>query len=309
LPVVVADPSDTWSHGVLTFNAVAGRFEGARTTLSECGPVKATIRSESAYGGSRVTQEFTLYRDLEYVDVQVTVDWHEQFAMLKLAFPLNLYLTTATYDIPYGTIERPANGEEEPGGAWIDLTGVARNDGRILGMSIANDAKYSYSVTEHTVNVTVLRSPIYAHHDPYKPVSGGTYTFTDQGRQRFRYRLLPHAGSWRDAGTVQRAAELNRALIPQIESCHPGPLPQENSFLSVSAPNVIVPVLKWAEDGRAFVLRCFETTGRRTQAVIHMPHWRRRIEAEFGPGELKTFVVPVDEAQPIRETDLIEWGE
>ena len=50
--------------------------------------------------------------------------------------------------------------------------------------------------------VTVLRSPIYAHHDPAAPEPGEPYSFIDQGIQRFRYALLPHADSWAQAGTV-----------------------------------------------------------------------------------------------------------
>ena len=61
--------------------------------------------------------------------MRVTVDWREQFKMLKLNFPLHLDLTTITYETPYGHIHRPANGEEEPGGSWVDITGIGRGNG------------------------------------------------------------------------------------------------------------------------------------------------------------------------------------
>jgi alpha-mannosidase len=38
-----------------------------------------------------------------------------------------------------------------------------------------------------------------------------------------------------------------------------------------------------------------------------MPHLGRTIEAEYAPGELKTFLVPLDADQPVREVNLIEW--
>ena len=40
----------------------------------------------------------------------------------------------------------------------------------------------------------------------------------DQGRQRFRVRLVPHAGDWRDAGVVRLAAELNQPPYAMLES-------------------------------------------------------------------------------------------
>jgi alpha-mannosidase len=274
--------------------------------LIEHGPVKSVIRVESAYGASHLIQDFTLYRDLERIDVHVAVDWHERFKALKLSFPLNLLFTSPTYEIPYGFIQRPANGEEEPGQSWIDLAGVGRTNGTLLGMSVLNDGKYSFDVKDYEINLTVLRSPIYAHHAPYEPQPGRHYTFQDQGLQRFTYSLLPHAGGWEDAGTVKRALELNQPLVVLPESFHPGPLPSRASHLTVDRENVVVAAMKCAEDGDDLILRCFETAGRATRATIHLPCWNRVIEADFRPSEIKTFRIPADGREPVRETNLLE---
>jgi len=305
--LVLADPSDTWSHGILRYDDVVGEFMACSVKRVEHGPVKTVIRVESEYGRSRLTQDFTVYRELDRIDVHVTVDWHERFTMLKLHFPLNLFLTTATYEIPYGTIQRPANGEEEPGQSWVDLTGVGRNNGALIGMSILNDGKYSFDVKEQEINLTVLRSPIYAHHTPYEPQEGRDYTFIDEGLQRFTYTLLPHRGSWESAGTVRRAAELNQPLIAQVESVHGGLLPQRDSYMSVDADNVVVTAVKRAEENDDLIVRCFEASGIATDAAIRFPKWNRTIEAHFKPGEIKTFRVPAEESAPVRETNLLEW--
>jgi alpha-mannosidase len=127
--------------------------------------------------------------------------------------------------------------------------------------------------------------------------------------QRFTYTLLPHDGSWEDAGTVQRAAELNSPLIAQVESFHPGSLPQQDSYLSADRPNIVVTSIKRAEDGEGTIVRCFETSGRWTQATISLPRWGRTIEACFNPGEIKTFHLPDDPNRPLKETNLVEWDE
>ena len=41
------------------------------------------------------------------VDVDNEIDWHETHVLLKAAFPLAAIGPFATYEIPYGTIERP----------------------------------------------------------------------------------------------------------------------------------------------------------------------------------------------------------
>jgi alpha-mannosidase len=262
----------------------------------------------SAYERSELVQDFTMYPGRAQVDVRVTADWHEQFKLLKLSFPINVFFSTATYEIPYGVIERPASGDEVPAQSWVDLTGVGRNKGDILGVSILNDGKYSFDVTEKVIRMTALRSPIYAHHDPYVPEAGEPYHFIDQGRQEFTYSILPHAGGWQQAGTVRRAAELNAPLIPQVESFHAGPLPKRSAFICVDSAAVNVTVLKRAEDGDDLILRCYETSGTQTDARLELPRLDRVIETRLRPGEIKTFRIPAQRDEPIRETDLIEWS-
>ncbi len=309
-PVVLDDPSDTWSHNVFKFDRVSGAFMAQSVKLIEHGPVKATIRVVSVYGASQLMQDFTLYAELAQIDVRVTVDWRERFKLLKLRFPLNLNFMQATYEIPYGHIVREANGEEEPGQHWLDVTGVSRDSGERYGLSILNDGKYSFDVNIRDIGLTVLRSPIYAHHDPLVPQSDGQYSFIDQGIQYFTYTLLPHVGGWEQAGTVRRAAELNQRPITLIGSPHPNAtLPQQLSFASVEPDNIVLTTLKRAEDNDDLIVRAYETHGAATRAIIQLPQWQRVIEADFRACEIKTFRVPRDAERPIVETNLLEWTE
>ncbi len=304
---VLEDHSDTWSHNVFRFDQEIGEFEARDVQLVEHGPVKSVIRVRSRYGASSLVQEFTMYPDLDQIDVHVTVDWREQFKALKLRFPLNLNHMQAVSEIPYGHIERFANGEEEPGQRWLDVSGSARDTGESYGLSVLNDGKYSFDVNIRDIGLTVLRSPIYAHHIPAEPEPDGHYRFIDQGIQRFTYMLLPHAGSWQEAGTVRRAAELNQKPTALVGTYHPqGKLPQCTSFVQVDRENVNVTVLKRAEDGEDLILRCYETAKEATTAMITLPEWRRMIEVKFGPCEIKTFRIPLDDDEPVQEVDLLE---
>jgi len=308
-PVVIEDRSDTWAHDVFHFTDVIGAFQAGSVKLVEHGPVKSVIRVRSSYGASTLVQDFAMYRELPQIEVRCTVDWHEHWKMLKLRFPLNFNFIKATYEIPYGHIERAVNGEEEPGQSWLDVSGVARGNDELYGLSLLNDGKYSFDVHNKTLSMTVLRSPIYAHHDPYVPDSDEHYVFIDQGVQHFRYTLLPHAGSWEGGGTVRRAAELNSPPVTVVETFHQGTLPQSDSFASADQPNIVVSALKQAEDGDDLVLRCYETDKLLTQATIRLPRWERVIEASFAPCEIKTFRIPRDSGRPVVETDLLEWTE
>src|SRR5919199_1558031 len=306
-PVVIEDSSDTWGHGVYHFQDEVGSFTATDVKLVEHGPVKSVLRVKSSYGASTLVHEFTMYRELPQNDVHVKLDWHEQFTELKLRFPVNLNFIRATYEIPYGHIERPTNGEEEPGLRWIDCSGIARVTELPYGLSLLNDGKYSFDIRGREMSLTVLRSPIYAHHIPAEPELDEEYTFIDQGLQHFTYTLLPHEGSWETARTVQRAAELNQPPVTLVESYHDGTLPLRASYLSVDRPNIIVSTLKQAEENDDTILRCYETDNAATEATIHLPAWNRTIHAKFGVCEIKTFRVPRNPELPVSETNLLEW--
>ncbi|NUK30263.1 alpha-mannosidase [Parageobacillus sp. VR-IP] len=308
-PVVMKDHSDTWSHNVLQFKDVIGEFKAKSVKLVEHGAVKSVIRVVSEYGKSILVQDFSLYKELNQIDVKATLNWQEKFKVLKLKFPVNIVFRKATYEIPYGHIVRECNGEEEPGQSWIDISGTHPLTGEMYGLSILNDSKYSFDIHDKEMSLTVVRSPIYAHHDPVVPEEDGHYSFIDQGIQTFMYTLLPHEGNWETAGTVKRAAELNQPPVTIIETYHKGTLPQKDSFLSVSADNIIVSVVKKAEDNDDLIVRAYETTNMETKAIITLPKWNRVIEATFKPSEIKTFRVPRDQAKPIVETNLLEWSE
>lgn len=306
-PAVIADDSDTWSHGVRRFDRAVGHFAAVRVCLLETGTVKATLRAISEYGRSRLIQDFTLYRDLNRIDVKVELDWREQFRLLKLLFPVNLRGFRPTYEIPYGHIVREADGDEEPGQSWVDYSGIAAADDSSYGISLLNDGKYSFSMDRHVLGLTVLRSPIYAHHEPVVPDPERQYSFMDQGVHRFGYALYPHAGGWERAGTVRQALEFNRPPVVVAETYHAGALPQRQSYLAIDADHIVACALKEAEDGGDLILRCRETIKKAGRATVRLPVWGRVFEAEFGPCEIKTFRVPKDPALPVTETDLTEW--
>ena len=298
--VVAGDRSDTWSHGVTHYGRGDASFEAQRVRLVENGPLRATIRAECARpsDGSRLVSEYTVHRDHERIDMRVTVDWRGRHEILKLRFPVAAERPIATWETSYGWIERPADGAERPGQRWVDVSG----DG--AGVSILNDGKYSSDVLGAEIGLTVLRSPIYAWHDPHVPDEDGVYPFIDQGLQTFVCAILPHGGDWRAAGTVRHAAELNAEPIVVLETAHDGPLPRAAAFVECDAASVDVWVLKRAEAGEALVLRAHESGGRPTRARISLPRWGVSWEADFAGRELKTFLAEPDGT--VRETDLLE---
>jgi alpha-mannosidase len=285
-----------------------------RVTLREEGPLRARLRVERQWRRSTMVEEFVLGHLADHVEVRVTIDWREQAHLLKVCFPTAVVDPVSTYEIPFGDIVQPTDGGENAGQSWVDISGTV--GGRAAGLAVVNDAKHGYDVSPGvpdgdtpSIGITAVRSPVYSWHDPRQLDPEAFYSYQDQGAQSFRYLLVPHQGDRRAADLPRRAAELGSAVRAMLESFHRGALPPWQSYLSDGGGQVMVTAVKGSEDGPGtpdLVVRAVETTGRPGRVRLELPLLGRAIEADFGPSQIRTFLVPVDGGE-VREVDLIEW--
>lgn len=263
---ILDDQSDTWGHGVLTFDKIIGQANIINLKITEKGPVRATLRVKYHFGNSDITQDFILYKDLDYLISKVTIDWHEKSKMLKIRFPINVSYPSVNYEIPYGMVRRQTDGKEEPGLRWVDITGNVSN-GEICGMTLVNNSKYSYDVKDNVLGLTVLRSPPFAHHDPEIINKQMDYEYIDQGYQVLTYALKPHRGKFRPCDAVKLSEIICNSTNAIIEHKHEGTLPKTISLVSVSKENIILKVLKESENEDGWITRLYETIGALTKCL------------------------------------------
>jgi alpha-mannosidase len=300
---VLDDPSDTWSHDVVSYSDEVGVFEGAELRVLENGPLRGRVRMRTHYGASSLRTDWILYAGNRTLEAWCSLDWHEHLKMLKLSFPVQVEEPRSTFETAFGHIERKTDGAENPGQRWIDLTG--KRAGQDYGLAVINDAKYGYSVLNNDMRISITRGAVYAHHHPAQLKPEGEYIWQDQGIQTFRMWLVPHAGSWQGAGIVRLAEEFTAPVPVLYQGIHGGSKPQSGSFLSVDAGNVVVTAIKKAEEGDDLILRCYETDGRGTTATLHLGFLERRWTGNFRPLEIKSLRIPLRGGE-VREVNLLE---
>ncbi|HWA94104.1 MAG TPA: glycoside hydrolase family 38 C-terminal domain-containing protein, partial [Terracidiphilus sp.] len=74
--------------------------------LVEKGPLEAVVRVTRTWQKSKFVQDIMLENGADQVNVVNDIDWHETHVLLKAAFPLAATSNMATYEVPYGAIER-----------------------------------------------------------------------------------------------------------------------------------------------------------------------------------------------------------
>ena len=128
-----------------------------------------------------------------------------------------------------------------------------------FGLSLLTDCKYGYEARDQMIGLTLLKGPMYPD-----PVS-------DLGEHTFTYSLYPHALGWREAGTIEAAADLNEPALVSTLSSHGGEMPPSSSFMLVDKPGVTLEAVKRAEEGSDIVVRLVERLGQNQTVRLRPP--------------------------------------
>ena len=274
---------DAWNIGL---TGVKYPWKVRRIEIAEQGPLRIVLRvvrdylkpGETKdfptfdYPNTFCTQDIILYSGVDRIDFKTDTDWWEEKTMLKVAFPVTVSDTVATYEIPYGEIARSTQMNtswqkakvEVPAERWADVS----NSG--YGISLLNKSKCGYDIKGNVLRLSLLRSPKWP--DPT----------ADRGKHSIEYSLYPHQGTWRDGNTVRRAYEYNNDLIGYAGSGHKGKLPVTQSFVQLTPSNLVLTTIKKAEDSDAWIYQWYDAGRQEAEAVLTMPRVPRKVmESNF----------------------------
>lgn len=237
---------------------VENLLENAEVSLLVTGPVMETIRVKHKFNKSTITQDISIYKEISRIDFTNRIDWqevanhHTQAPMLKASFTPILSKTKASFEIPFGYIERVGDGREMPALQWVD---ISDNE---YGLSLLSDTKYGFNVKGNTLRMTMVRTG-------YEPDPA-----PDKREHNFKYALYPHKGSWKDADTPRKGYEFNHPFISLIVSPGKGNLPPNKSFIKIEPSGVVMSSFKKAEDSDDFILRVYESKGKKVRVNIRL---------------------------------------
>ncbi|MEP7241538.1 MAG: glycoside hydrolase family 38 C-terminal domain-containing protein, partial [Devosia sp.] len=243
-------------------------------------PHRAAIEVRRRWRHSRITQTYVLWSNSLRLDIETTIDWHDRRVFLRTLTPVAVRAERATFECANGVVTRPTHQNtswdqamfEAAAHRLIDLSEAG------FGVALLNNGKYGHSVHGNTLGMSLLRSPVYP--DP----------LADEGEQHFTYALMPHAGSWHEAGVREEADDLNQPLLTvPVDGLAAGSI-QPLDFVNGAALSALKP----AEDGNGLILRVYEPAGGRGPVMFTPP-----------PGWQATAVTILEEPDPRGERDAI----
>uniref|UniRef100_A0A6Q2XDK7 alpha-mannosidase n=1 Tax=Esox lucius TaxID=8010 RepID=A0A6Q2XDK7_ESOLU len=206
---------------------------------------------------STITQEIILDAMCPYIKFKTQVEWFESHKFLKVEFPVRVRSPEATYEIQFGHLQRPTHRNtswdwarfEVWGHKWADLSEHG------FGVSLLNDCKYGYSIHRNVMTLSLLRA------------TKAPDANADMGSHQFTYAIMPHKGTFQEAGVIQCAYNLNYPL--RLIDHAPGSNTAVWSAFSVSTAAVILETIKQAEDRKdALLVRLYESHGGSVSASL-----------------------------------------
>lgn len=265
--------------------------------LVENGNLRAVVRFNYKYMNTTINQDMVVYKYDRRIDFVTNVDWREQKQLLKVAFPVDVRSTMATYDVQFGNVKRPTHWNtswdmarfETVAQQWVDLSQ------RDYGVSLLNNCKYGHDIKDNVIRLTLLKSA--THPDPVQ----------DQGEQNFTYSLLPHTGDFVEGSTVKKAYELNQPLTYINGSIKED---VKTKMFNFNDAYILVDAIKKSEDEDMVVLRFHEYSGSKQNVKISSDYnivaWQEtnlmekpledlrnesEINLELTPYEIKTVMI------------------
>lgn len=241
------------------------------TTYAVAGPVMTRVISVGDVAStSLAVREVAAIPALGRIEFDTTLFWTDVNKNLYVRFPFEAKTgASITNGVPYGYTVRGAG--HQPVLGWATW-GTSR-----LGVSVLNRALFDHDFSRvpgaigedggdpQLLDVTLLHSISRAVFGDFASES-----MKQQGVHKYRYALVPHHGTWREAQTPRRAHEFGAPPIAVEAPAQAGTLPPRRSYLALNpASDAIVTVFQ--RDGSDVVARLYDTTGRVASHTLSFP--------------------------------------
>ena len=165
--------------------------------LVEQGPLVARVVLRSSIESSSLRMDVLLRADSPAVELQMTIDWHQNHELLRMVCPLSRSAVRWAADTSGGVIERPAVALtpmeqarwEVPVISWLASEATAPGG----GLGVLLDGPQGVDAGAHHLGISLLRGPTWP--DPS----------ADRRLHRHRLALMPVSRGWYLDGLAQSA--------------------------------------------------------------------------------------------------------
>lgn len=244
----------------------------------EDGTVRTKVQAFFSYKRSVAVVEYTLPKNGIYIDVDILMYSNEPNKMIK--YRIDTKLSGKPYgDTAFGC-EELYNDEREC--VYHKWCGIKEDENRIY---VVNRGIYGGSFTRNTINLSLLRTPMYSAHPINQRQIAPHDRFIkhiDMGERQFSFRITTEQNIAREAQIYNEA--------PQLLSFFPsGNGMKKESIVTIDNPNIILSSCK--KGGDNYELTLFNTLDSEVDAKITLHLQNQEEKLHFLNYELLTLCI------------------
>ncbi|KAA1467023.1 hypothetical protein DENSPDRAFT_876986 [Dentipellis sp. KUC8613] len=240
------------------------------------GPLRGSVLTQVKYGKSTINITISLdaipathkkdSRPLFTFDADV--DWHERHEFLKFELPLDIHSDVATYETPFGHVQRPTHRNTTWDAAKFEVCGHKYADLSEFGYGVAilSESKYGFSCLGNVLRISLLRAATAPDAEQ------------DQGKHEFSWAVMPHQGHFLESDVPIAGQLFNSPLhmrfIPDGSAA--AQVAPRAPFTLSGAKNVFLETIKRGDldddtkGRRTVVLRLYEAYGGHALVKLHV---------------------------------------
>ncbi|MBS5956748.1 MAG: alpha-mannosidase [Clostridiales bacterium] len=244
---------DAWEMSSFYKEQPIALLEPVEIRVVEEGPLMAALEVKRMLHHSPMTQRIQLSSHSRRLDFVTEVDWRETHKLLKAEFPVNIRTSEAIQEIQFGYVKRPTHQNRRYDADRFEVCNhrytALSEPGRTA--AVLNDCKYGISTSGNSMELTLLKAPVWPDMYADKEIHQFTYSFYAIGRDFTESRV------------IQEGMELNHKL--SLFGLGAG----DRQFLSLSSDSIVLETIKLSEDGTGhMIMRLYESKGRHENCTV-----------------------------------------
>jgi len=243
----------------------------------ESGPVKTVFRMKQPLSYGTIQVGIAVYNEIKRIDCAVAIlGWDGlPYREFRVALPVAAPGGQVVYDVPMGIVEvgkSEVQGTGGPayGGLVYDEPCSQIRPREVQNFLSASGARFGVTMST-SVAVNDYQDPTTAPagHPVLQAVllasrrscHGEGNWYLQEGDHAFKFSLFSHGPGWQRG--YRRGIQANHPLVAVVNpgQTNTAGLPEEKSFFSVSAGNVLISTIKKCEDDDSVVVRVYDIEG------------------------------------------------
>ena len=244
------------------------------------GPVFISVEYKQPLDHAVVRQRIVLYKKTKKIDFFTDLlNWDgTMFREFRQVFPVIAQPEQVRYEVPFGSVQIGKDELQQPAGEryiyppsetrprgiqnWI-----AAETSEVTVLFSSSVAAWDYRDPTGNPLATALLQPILLA--SRKSCHGEGNDYDQTGDHAFFFSMTSFRPDINK--TFRLGRQPNEPLFALVDPCvcEHASLPEEYSFFSVDKNNVMISAIKKSEEEDAFILRCFEPSGKTVEATFH----------------------------------------